>query len=174
MLMSRRRRLYFLLPDVQRARTVVKELLLARIEERYIHVLARDGIALGDLPEATLLQKSDAVHATGLGLVVGGATGAAAGILVMLFPPTGFAMGLSVVLAMALLGGVMGIWVSGMIGSSTPNTHLETFQDDIERGKILMIVDVPSDKAEEISRMIQNQHPEADMRGFDPTIPSFP
>lgn len=173
-MLMRRRRLYFLLPDVQRARTVFKELLLARIEERHVHVLAREGMALGDLPEATLLQKSDAVHATGLGLVVGGATGAAAGMLVMLFPPSGLAMGLSVVLAMALLGAVMGIWVSGMIGSSAPNTHLAAFRDDIERGKVLMIVDVPSDRTEEISRMIQNQHPEADMRGFDPTIPSFP
>ncbi|MFP5348298.1 MAG: DUF1269 domain-containing protein [Gammaproteobacteria bacterium] len=170
----RRRRLYFLLPDVQRARTVFKELLLARIEERHVHVLAREGTALGDLPEATLLQKSDAVHASGLGLVVGGATGAIAGTVVMLFPLSGLAMGLSVVLAMALLGAVMGIWVSGMIGSSTPNTHLEAFREDIERGKVLMIVDVPSDRTDEISRMIRSQHPEADMRGLDPTIPSFP
>ena len=170
----RRRRMYFLLPDVPRAKTVFKELLLARIEERHVHVMAKEGTDLDDLPEATLLQKSDAVHATGLGLVVGGATGALAGVLVMIFPPSGLAMGLSVVLAMALLGAVMGIWVSGMIGSSTPNTHLEVFREDIERGQVLMIVDVPPERAEEINSMIRQQHPEADMRGFDPTIPSFP
>lgn len=170
----RRRRMYFLLPDVSRAKMVFRELLLARIEERHIHVVAKEGTPLGDLPEATLLQKSDAVHATGLGLIIGGATGAVAGILAMIFPPSGLAMGLSVVLAMALLGSIMGIWVSGMIGSSTPNTHLERFNSEIERGQVLMLVDVPSDRADEISDMIHRQHPEADMRGFDPTIPSFP
>ncbi|HET9023545.1 MAG TPA: DUF1269 domain-containing protein, partial [Burkholderiaceae bacterium] len=44
------RRIYFLLPDVASARAIVNELLLARIEERRIHVLAREGTPLEDLP----------------------------------------------------------------------------------------------------------------------------
>lgn len=169
-----RRRMYFLLPDVKRAKSVLKELLLARIDERHIHVVAKPGTPLGDLPEATVLQKSDALHGAGLGLLVGGVTGAIAGFLVMLFPPSGLAMGLGVVLAISLLGAVMGVWVSGMIGSSTPSTHLEAFNDEIQRGKILMIVDVPRSRVEEVSRLIREHHPEADIRGIDPTIPSFP
>jgi hypothetical protein len=34
------RRLYFLLPDLAVTRTVVDELLLARVEERHIHIIA--------------------------------------------------------------------------------------------------------------------------------------
>lgn len=169
-----RRRMYFLLPDVKRAKSVFKELLLARVDERHIHVVAKEGTPIGDLPEATVLQKSDAVHGAGLGLLVGGITGALAGALVMLFPPAGLAMGLGVVLAMALLGAVMGVWVSGMIGASTPSTHLEAFDDEVRRGKVLLIVDVPRDRVDEVSRMIRKHHPEADIRGVDPTIPSFP
>ena len=166
-----RKRLYFLLPDVKRAKTVFRELLLARIEEQHIRVLAREGTPLGDLPEASILQKTDTLHAAGLGLLIGGGTGALAGIVVLMFPPTGLATGLGVVLAMSLLGAIMGLWAAGMIGSSTPSTHLEAFTDEIQRGKVLMIVDTPSKRVDEISRMIREHHPEADVRGVDQSYP---
>ena len=38
-----RRRLYFIMPDLPSARRMMDDLLLARIEERHIHVLARRG-----------------------------------------------------------------------------------------------------------------------------------
>ncbi len=50
------RRIYFLVPDLRTAGTVTDELLLARIEERHIHIVAPDGTELGDLPKASLLQ----------------------------------------------------------------------------------------------------------------------
>jgi hypothetical protein len=159
-----RKRVYFLLPDVKRTKAVFKELLLARVEERHVHIMAREGMDLGDLPEATQLQKSDVIHGALLGLIAGALTGAAAGAVALMFPPSGLAMGLGVVLAMSLLGAVMGVWVSGMIGSSTPSIHLEAFNEEIERGKVLMIVDLPRQRADELSGMIRKHHPEADMR----------
>ena len=84
-----RRRLYFLLPDVKTAKAVFKKLLLARIEQEHVFFLAKEGVALGDLPEATMLQKSDEIHGLALGLVVGGTTGALAGVVAMMFPPSG-------------------------------------------------------------------------------------
>ena len=53
------RRIYFLVPDIPMAKRIVDELLLARIEERHLHVLAKRGMPLENLPEASLLQKSD-------------------------------------------------------------------------------------------------------------------
>jgi hypothetical protein len=52
-----RRRLYFMLPDVASGRRIRDELLLAKIEDSHIHVLARDDVNLGDLHEASILQK---------------------------------------------------------------------------------------------------------------------
>ena len=51
------RRLYFLIPGVDSAKKIVDELLLARIEERHIHIAAADHHALteANLPEANLL-----------------------------------------------------------------------------------------------------------------------
>jgi hypothetical protein len=169
-----RRRLYFLLPDVKLARRIFKELLLERIEERHIHFLARDGMSLGDLPEATLLQKSDAVHGLGVGLVTGGLTGAVAGAVVLIFPPDGWTLGLGVVLITSLLGAIMGIWASGIIASSVPNTHLKQFEQDIESGKVLLMLDLPKDRTDQISASLQKHHPKTVVRGRDPTIPAFP
>jgi uncharacterized membrane protein YeaQ/YmgE (transglycosylase-associated protein family) len=169
-----RRRLYFLLPDVKTTKQVFRELLLARIEERHVHVLARDGTLLGDLPEATLLQKSDAIHGIELGLIIGGATGMLAGTIAVLFPPSGLIMGLGVILATGILGALMGVWVSGMIAVDVPNTKLRAFMGAVEKGKVLMIVDIPKDQVAEVSRKVKRHHPEADMRGVEPTIPAFP
>ena len=53
------RRIRFLVPDVPMAKRIVDELLLVRIEERHLHVLAKRGTQMEDLPEASLLQKSN-------------------------------------------------------------------------------------------------------------------
>ncbi len=169
-----RRRLYFLIPDVKLARDIFKELLLERVEERYIHFMAREDTELGDLPEATILQKSDAIHGLGVGLVTGGLTGAVAGMVVFFFPPDGLSTGLGVVLITSLLGAIMGIWASGMIASSVPNTHLKQFEKDIERGKVLLMIDLPKDRMEQVSQSIHRHHPKTVVRGSDPTIPAFP
>ena len=71
------RRLYFLIPDVESAKVIVDELLLARIEARHIHIAGSDHHVLteANLPEANLLQESDFVPAVERGLAIGGATG---------------------------------------------------------------------------------------------------
>ncbi len=169
-----RRRLYFLLPDVERARQAVDELLLARIDENHIHVLARDGAALNDLPEATFLQKSDTMHGIRSGMILGGAVGAVAGAVAVLFPPSGAVMQLGVMLATGAVGAILGGWCAGVIGADVPNTDLRAFRDAISQGKVLMIVDIPKARVEEITRLVERRHPEADMRGLEPTIPAFP
>jgi len=84
-----RRRLYFLLPDIASARHTVDDLLLARIEDRHMHVLARRGAELGELHEASWLQKTDLVHGAEVGLVIGGIGGFLLGLFVVLTPPEG-------------------------------------------------------------------------------------
>jgi hypothetical protein len=169
-----RKRLYFLMPDVKTARQVFGELLLSHIEERHIHMIAHDDALLTDLPQAGLLEKSNAMHGLWHGAFAGGATGAIAGTVVLLFPPSGLATGLGVVFIISLIGAIMGVWVAGMIASDVPNTSLRPFEHAIAQGQILMIVDVPRGSVEDVARAVKKHHPEADMRGLDPTIPAFP
>jgi hypothetical protein len=169
-----RRRLYFVVPDVLSARRIRDELLLARIEDAHLHVLARDGMPLGDLHEASILQKTDFVHGAEIGLAVGGGVGIIAGLLVILFPPDGINMQMVTVLITALLGAVFGVWVSSMKASSVPNSRLQAFESDIEAGRILMMVDVPSGRVDEIRDLVSSHHPEVMGSRMEPAIPAFP
>ncbi|MBX9812831.1 MAG: DUF1269 domain-containing protein [Burkholderiales bacterium] len=169
-----RRRLYFMLPDSDSARQMLDEMLLARIEVRHIHFLARRGTLPPELPEATVLQKTDIVHGAQLGVVIGGVAGILGGLLVILFPPAEVSLQLVTVLIAALLGSLFGAWASSMAASAMPNSRLKTFYPDIEQGKVLMMVDVPMRRVQEISELVARRHPEAVAGGFEPTIPAFP
>nr|MBS0020792.1 DUF1269 domain-containing protein [Gammaproteobacteria bacterium] len=168
------RRIYFLLPNVERARQVVDELLLARIEEHHIHVLAKEGIPMENLPQASFLQKSDFVPALERGVAVGGGAGLLAGLVAVTFPPAGMVLGGGALLGIALAGAGMGAWISSMIGVDVPNRQLKAFTDAVERGEILMLVDVPKARVGEIEDLVKSHHPEVDIGGTEPTIPPFP
>jgi hypothetical protein len=62
--------MYFLLPDLGSAIQTANDLLLARVEDGHMHFLAKRGMSLGRLHEASYLQKSDAVHGAELGFVI--------------------------------------------------------------------------------------------------------
>jgi hypothetical protein len=172
--MLTRRRLYFVLPDIASARTMLNDMLLARIEVKHIHFLARRGTLPPDLPEASVLQKTDIVHGAQMGLIIGGIVGAAAGGLVVMFPPEGMTLKLVAVLAVALGGAVFGAWASSMVASAVPNSRLKPFESAIEAGRVLMMVDVPMTHTQEICDLVARRHPEAVSGGVEPTIPAFP
>ena len=172
--MLMRRRLYFILPDIDSARGMLNEMLLARIEIRHIHFLARRDTLPDDLPEANVLQKTDIVHGAQLGMTIGGVAGIIGGLLIVLFPPQGVSLQLVTVLLAALFGALFGAWASSMAASAVPNSKLKAFHPEIERGKVLMMVDVPMRRVQEIRDLVARHHPEAVSGGFEPTIPAFP
>lgn len=168
------RRLYFLVPDIDCARQIVDALLLERIEERNIHVIAREDTPLEDLPEAGLLQKTDLVKAAERGIAVGGATGLLAGLVAVSFPPAGLVLGGGAVLLTTLIGAGFGAWASSLIGAGLPNSELRHFEKAIQSGQVLMLVDVRSDRMDQIAELIKAQYPEAEIAGTEPTRPAFP
>jgi hypothetical protein len=172
--MLMRRRLYFVLPTIVSARSMLNEMLLARIEVKHIHFLARRNTLPADLPEANVLQKTDLVHGAQLGVLIGAGTGILGGLLAVFFPSEGLSVQLVIVLIGGLGGAFLGAWISSMVGSAVPNTKLEAFQPEIERGRVLMMVDVPMGRVGEISQLVTAQHPEAISGGLEPTIPAFP
>ena len=170
------KRLYFLIPDIDTASAIVDELLLARIEERRIHIAAKDHHPLqqANLPDTNLLQDSDFIPAVEKGLAVGGGTGILAGLVAMSFPPAGLIVGSGAVLGLGLLGAGFGAWISGMIGVNVENSQLEEFQQAIEQGQLLLMVDVPKARVDEINDLLKKHHPQIDIRGTEPTLPVFP
>ncbi len=168
------RRIYFLAPDVASAKAIVNDLLLARIEERRIHVLAKEGTPLEDLPEAKLAQRSDLIPALERGAVAGSLTGMLAGLIAVTFPPAGLVLGGGAVVGITLLGTGFGAWMSSMVGVGIPSSRLTQFEAAIAGGDLLMMVDVPRDRVEEIEAIVTRHHPEAELKGLEPNIPEFP
>jgi uncharacterized membrane protein len=168
------RRIYFLTPDVASAKAIVNDLLLARIEERHIHVLASATTPLEDLPEAKLAQSSDLIPSLERGAAAGGLTGLLAGVLAVSFPPAGMVLGGGALLGIALFGAGFGAWMSSMVGVGIPNSRLAQFEDAIAKGELLLMIDVPRQRVEEIEAVVRRHHPEAELEGLEPNIPEFP
>ena len=169
-----RRRIYWLLPDLASARRTMNDLLLARIAEQHIHFVAREDADMSGLHAANVLQTSDVIRAAEMGLIIGGGVGVVAGVIAAMFPMVGDSPQWGVVAVLAVLGGLFGAWSSSMIGSSTPSSRLKRFQPAIEQGQILLMVDIPRSRIEEIETMLEAGHPEGHFEGVEPDIPAFP
>jgi hypothetical protein len=168
------RRIYFLVPNIAIATRIVDELLLARIQEHHLHVLAKRGTPLEDLPEASLLQKSDFVPAMQRGLALGGATGMLAGLVALTLPGAPLVIAGGVLLATSLAGAGIGAWLGGMVGMNVGNTRVGQFAEAIENGALLVMADVPRERVEEIEERVRGHLPEAEIEGTEPRIPAFP
>jgi hypothetical protein len=169
------RRIYWLLPDLESARRTMDDLLLARIDYRRMHFLAREGADMSGLNAATVLQTSDVVRSAEMGLVIGAALGALLGTLVAVFYPiTGDGPQWGLAAGLAVAGALFGIWTSTMIGVSTPSKRLARFMPQIEQGQILLMLDVLGWEVDDIEARLQALHPEAHLEGTEPDIPAFP
>jgi hypothetical protein len=184
------RRIYFLSPGVDSTHKIVDELRAKGVEERHIHVIAKEssplwsrdqpfatkpgeGVDLGDLPRANLLQKSDFIPAMERAVAIGGATGMIAGLVAIVLP-TGLVLGGGAVLASTLAGAGIGAWLSGMVAMDLPNSRLKKYEDAIEKGELLVLIDIPKDRIDELSAVIRKHHPEAEFEGIEPIIPPPP
>jgi hypothetical protein len=169
-----RRRLYFLLPDVESARRTANDLLLERVEDRHMHFLARRGTDLAELHEAGYLIKTDLVHGAGVGLALGTIGGAVLGALIVFYPIEGTQPHPLAFFIATLVGAAIGAWTASMVAASVPNSKLARFQPDIDAGKVLMMVDVPPAAVEEIRGTVTARHPEAVPAGQVRPYPVFP
>ena len=150
--------------------------MLTRVDSRHIHIISNNEPELAEahLPEATLLEKTDVVPAFERGIVFGFATGLAAGLVGSYFSPLGLEFDGATILGITLAGAVFGAWISGMIGVSLHNSQLKMFESAIAHGGLLIIIDVPKARVDEITSLVKRHHPEAAAEGTEPTMPAFP
>ena len=168
------RRLFFLAPDVPSAHALVDSLLLARIPDKHIHVLAREGTPMGDLPEAGVAQRSDLIPAIERGAAAGGATGLVAGLVAVALPGMAIIPGGGLVIALAAAGALVGSWASSLVGVSVSSTRLERFKEAIASGQVLIMADVAHEQVESVMHRMKECCPNVASEGMDNDIPAFP
>ncbi|RJF95931.1 DUF1269 domain-containing protein [Noviherbaspirillum saxi] len=166
-----RHRLYYLLPDIDSARRALDDLLLQRIEVRHVHFLSR-GPLPEDLPEANFLHKTDVVHGAQNGMIVGAILGMCLGFLVIYY--FDLASQALVATTATLVGLLFGGWAASMVAAAIPSTRLTAFFPEIEKGRVLMIADIPAHRVKAIEARLAERHPELNFRGEEPNIPAFP
>ena len=161
------RRLYFLLSDIDTAHQVVDKLKQANVSEDDMSVVTRDETETRDLPEPSVAESSDLVGSAGRGAAAGGVTGVVAGLTAMAFPPAGLAIGGGLVAATGVAGAGFGAWASSMIGIRHDNSQIEAYENAIQKGQVLMMVDAESGRVEEVERAIHEAAPNARIEGTE-------
>lgn len=171
-----KRRLYFLVPEVSVAKDTVADLLLNHVPERDIHIVAKDHQLLKqeELPEATVLQEKDVVPAMQKGVAMGGATGLLAGLIAVAIPGIGLALGGGAILATTVAGAGFGAFVGPMLGISANSSRLEQFEQAIDAGQLLMLIDIAKERVDDIRAIVARHHPQVQIEGMEPTVPPFP
>lgn len=104
-----------------------------------VSLIARDDIELEAIPEERKVVDNDFYPAALRGVGIGGASGLLAGLVAMAIAPIGLT--LAGVGAMTLIGASMGAWASALAGSAVPDPVRRKFEDEIEQGRILLVLD---------------------------------
>jgi len=163
------RRIYFLVPNIAITHNIVKELQAEGIEDRHIHILAKRDTPLEGLPEAGMSIKTDFLPAVERGVALGGTTGLLAGLIGLRF--AGFAIAGGPLLGIIMAGATIGSLMGGLAGMNSGNSRLKQFEQAIEQGELLVLVDIPRERIEAIRKLVIKHHPEAEFEGIEPIFP---
>jgi pimeloyl-ACP methyl ester carboxylesterase len=168
------RRAYWLLPDLASARATMNDLLLAGLELRRMHFVAREDCDMTGLHPASVLETSDVIHSAETGLLVGAALGGMLGAAAAMgYPDAGEGPQWAFFPALVLVGAVFDAWTSSMIGISLPSRRLRRFAPRIDEGQVLLMIDVPVTGSEAIEERLRSLHPEARLEGTEPNVLAF-
>jgi hypothetical protein len=163
------RRIYFLVPTIEITHKIVEELQSEGIEERHIHILAKRDTPLEGLPEAGVTIKTDFIPAVERGVALGGTTGLLAGLVGLSF--AGFTIAGGPILGIIMAGATIGSLMGGLAGMNSGNSRLKKFEDAIEQGELLVLVDIPRERIETIRHLVIKHHPDAEFEGLEPILP---
>ncbi|WP_111411989.1 DUF1269 domain-containing protein [Billgrantia lactosivorans] len=157
-------RLYFLTPDLATTIKIAHELTDLGLTKKEVHVTGRDWLKLEEngVNSSSLLQTSDVAHAAVRGLLFGLPLGCVLGVVVYYvlgedFTNTGF---MTLIIGMGIFGGLFGVWTSTMVGVSVHDVKVDKYEEEIEHGAYLMMVDVPKERESMIYSAIHRHHPE--------------
>ena len=157
------KRLYFLAPDIGSATLIVQELRDAEIADDLIFVVGSDHEALehAHLHEAGVLHGTSVLTGLTSGLALGSTTGLLAGLAAVAFPPAGLVLGGGAVVGLGVLGAGFGGWLGSMLGIATTDPGIQRCDEEMKKGAILLMVDIPKEREHEIGERIKRHHPEA-------------
>lgn len=168
------KRHYFITDDLDDLDAVEHELQRAGLTSPQMHVLSRDDAGVAARPHLTPVEavlKKDVVRGTEVGAVIG-VTGA--GLVLGIAYASGVTASVGWVPFLFLAIVVLGFctWEGGLFGIQEPNPEFVRFQDALDAGRHLLMVDVtPAEEA--TLKRITESHPGIRAAGEGHATPEF-
>ena len=164
------RRLYLTFPTTSQARRAVADLEGAGVLPEHMHAVGKPGADLSGLPRATEGQKHDQVWRLELLFWYGnlGVFALAALCLtaaLFTWSPAGMVVSVVVMFATFIAGERFAV--------KLPHAHLTDLRVPLERGEVVVLVDVPFQRVGEIEHLVAERHPETGVGGVGWTIAAF-
>jgi hypothetical protein len=135
------KRYIYAFDTLESARAAVEALRSSGLDEKHISLVARSDIQLDSIPDRLLDPSMDFVPALARGATIGGATGLFAGIVATAIPALGIVLGGPALIGFLAGGALVGAWSSALVGSAIPDAIRRTFENEIEAGRTLLVVD---------------------------------
>lgn len=129
----------FSAPDVATARDAMAAARGVGVSDDDLSLAARADIELDSIPDHSKEAPTDFKHAAVRGAAAGGATGLLAGLAAVAFPPLGITLAGAALMAVG--GAAVGTWVAALVGSTVEDPVRRRFEEEIEAGRVLLIVD---------------------------------
>ena len=144
----------FSTPDLPSARRAMAAARAAGVANDDISLIARSETEMEEIPESRKDVSTDFIPASLRGAGTGGALGLVAGLVAVAIP----AMGVTIAGAslITLIGAAVGGWSAALTGSAFPNAVRRKFEEEIEQGKILVIIDDDQQRAAGVDQALVN------------------
>lgn len=154
------KRFYFFVDSVDAAKTLMPEFKDLGLEDRNIHVIADEDTSLEAVPEPDPTATSDLFGAAKRGAITGSTMGLLGGVAAMSFPAAGLTLGGGALLFTTVLGGALGTWFSTLIGVSVPDEDIQKFQERIDGGEVMIVIETDEETAQKVVSVVNKRHPD--------------
>lgn len=161
------KRLFFLVPDLKMAQTIVDELVKNGVTKKNVHVIGGSAQTLksAHIPGASFLQTTEVIPTLKRGFIMGVVFCLAIyALFAIVLPPSVKIHGLGIA-GIIIFGMGFGFWTSGLITLSMGlrNPIIEKYSSYIEEGHYVMMIDTSPDREQELTNAVVQHHPGAQM-----------
>jgi len=167
-------RRYFISDDLDDLAVIEQELEAQGIATPQIHVLSENDAEVGlhHLHEVAPVLKSDVVHATEVGAVIGAVGAVLVLALAWFMGWTNTTAGWIPFIFLAIV--VLGFctWEGGFIGIQQPNVNFKRFQELLHQGKHVLFIDITPEQEGMLDAVI-GKHPQIKHSGSGDAAPAW-
>jgi hypothetical protein len=158
-----------LAPTLDSTHEISDDLHAVGVRDFFVHVISRDeaGLKKQQIHSSNYLETLDVVRDGVIGGAVGFVVGLIGVALLRYFDPFGVEVPNFVYYSIVGVATLFGTWEGGLIGIGQENRKLARFHDDIQGGKLLILIYALKEQEDKVRQMMRERHPESEFAAVD-------